>query len=121
MWEQNVKPSFVIDIADTTKEYDFILTLRTTTDYKYSNLWLYMNTTTPSKEHAREPFEIKITNPDGSWVGKKTGTIVEHSLYFKRRKMPMKGAYVFLLEQGITDSKVDEVLDISLVVQEAKN
>lgn len=120
VWEQNVKPSFTIDIKDIEKEYDFILTLRTTTDYKYSNLWIYLNTTTPDGKKAREPFEIKTTNPDGSWIGKKTGTIVEHSLYFKRRKLPAKGKYVFVLEQGITDSKVDQVLDVGLQVLEVK-
>jgi gliding motility-associated lipoprotein GldH len=117
-WQQNVKPSFTVDIKDVEKEYDFILTLRTTTEYKYSNLWIYMNTTTPDGQKAREPFEIKITNPDGSWIGKKTGTVVEHSLYFKRRKMPSVGKYVFVLEQGITNSKIDEMLDIGLMVQE---
>jgi gliding motility-associated lipoprotein GldH len=117
-WQQKVKPSFTVDIKDAEKEYDFILTLRTTTEYKYSNLWIYMNTTTPDGQKAREPFEIKTTNPDGSWIGKKIGTVVEHSLYFKRRKMPVKGKYVFVLEQGITNSKVDEVLDIGLMVEE---
>lgn len=119
-WDQKVKPSFTLDVKDIEKEYDFVLTVRTTTDYKYSNLWIYWNTTTPDGEKAREPFEIKITNPDGSWIGKKTGTIVENSLYFKRRKMPLKGKYIFILEQGITSSKIDEILDVSLLVQEVK-
>lgn len=119
-WAQNVKPSFTINIKDIEKEYDFILTLRTTTDYKYSNLWIYLNTTTPDGKKSREPFEIKTTNPDGSWIGKKTGTIVEHSLYFKRRKLPAKGKYVFVIEQGITDSKVNQVLDLGLQVLEVK-
>ncbi len=119
-WKQDIKPSFTVDIKDASKDYDFVLTLRTSTEYKYSNLWVYMNTKTPNGEKAREPFEIKITNPDGSWIGKKTGTIVENSLNFKRRKLPLKGKYTFILEQGITDSKINQVLDIGLVVTEAK-
>lgn len=119
-WTQKVKPLFKVDITDTTKEYDFILTLRTTTDYQFNNLWIFLNTTTPSGQKAREPFEIKITNPDGSWAGKKTGTVVEIPLYFRRRKMPEKGQYKFLIEQGITESKIDQVLDIGLRVEEAK-
>lgn len=119
-WPQNVKPSFTVDIQDTTKAYDFVITLRTTTEYKYSNLWIFLNTTTPDGQKAREPFEIMTTNPDGTWIGKKTGTIVEHALMFKRRKLPLKGKYVFVIEQGITDSKVDQVLDIGLQVLEAK-
>ncbi len=119
-WKQDVKPTFTVDIKEIDKEYDFIITLRTTTDYKYNNLWIYLNTTTPGGQKAREPYEIKIAYPDGSWVGKKTGTIVENSLFFKRRKLPEKGKYTFVLEQGITENQIDQVLDIGLQVVESK-
>ncbi|TXI85197.1 MAG: hypothetical protein E6Q38_00790 [Crocinitomicaceae bacterium] len=118
-WAQNVKPSFTVDIQDVSKEYNFILTIRTTTEYKFSNLWMYMSTTTPKGDKAREPFELIIANQDGSWAGTKTGTVVETSLQFKRRKMPEKGKYTFVLEQGITESKIDEILDVTLLVEEA--
>jgi gliding motility-associated lipoprotein GldH len=120
VWSQKVKPRFEVDIKDISKPYNFIVTIRTTTDYKYSNLWMYMNTITPSKEKGREPFQMLITNPDGTWTGIKTGTVVENSLYFKKRKLPKKGKYVFILEQGITESVIDEILDIDLRVEEAK-
>lgn len=120
-WEQSVKPQFSVDIKDTSKRYNFTLTLRTTSDYEYSNLWIYLNTLTPDGQKAREPFEIKTTDANGAWIGKKTGTIVEHSIYFKDRKMPKKGKYVFIVEQGITKNTINEVLDISLEVSEAKS
>lgn len=119
-WGQKVKPRFVVDIKDISKPYNFILTIRTTTDYKYSNLWMYMNTITPSKEKGREPFQMLITNPDGTWTGIKTGTIIENSLYFKKRKLPKTGKYTFIIEQGITESVIDEILDIDLRVEIAK-
>jgi gliding motility-associated lipoprotein GldH len=118
VWAQHVKPEFNVDIKDTSKAYTFVFTLRTTTEYKFSNLWVYLNTRTPNGEKAREPYEIKITDADGVWVGKKTGTVVETSIYFKNRKLPKKGVYHFVLEQGITETLVDEVLDISLLVEE---
>jgi gliding motility-associated lipoprotein GldH len=120
MWSQDVKPKFEVEFQDTTKLYDFVLTLRTTTDYKYSNLWIFLNSTPPVGESVREPYEIKTTFPDGSWIGKETGTIVEHQLVFKRRRLPFKGKYKFAVEQAITDKTVDEVLDISLRVEEVK-
>jgi gliding motility-associated lipoprotein GldH len=120
MWSQDVKPKFEVEFQDTTKLYDFVLTLRTTTDYKYSNLWIFLNSTPPVGESVREPYEIKTTFPDGSWIGKETGTIVEHQLVFKRRRLPFKGKYKFGVEQAITDKTVDEVLDISLRVEEVK-
>jgi gliding motility-associated lipoprotein GldH len=117
-WSQKVKPSFTVEVKDTSKAYDFVITLRTTTEYKFSNLWIYLNSTTPDGQKVREPYEIKLTKPDGSWIGKKTGTIVENSLYFRNRKMPKAGKYVFVIEQGITESVIDEVIDIGLLVEE---
>jgi gliding motility-associated lipoprotein GldH len=117
-WDQNVKPKFVVEFQDTTKLYDFVITLRTTTDYKYSNLWIFLNTTPPVGKSVREPYEIKTTYPDGSWIGKETGTVVEHQLVFKRRRLPFKGKYKFVIEQGITEKKIDQILDVSLRVEE---
>lgn len=119
-WNQDVKPTFKIEVSDTTKAYDFMLTLRTTTDYGFSNVWIYLNTKTPNGERGREPFELKIANEDGSWAGKKTGTVVENQLIFSRRKLPQKGTYYFTLEQGVTQKNLPEVLDIGLQVDEAE-
>ena len=115
-WDFNAKPSFKVEIQDTTQTYDFTITFRTTTDYEYNNVWFYLNTTTPDGEKAREPFEMKITNTDGSWIGKKTGTIVETELFFKSRKLPKSGIYSFYLEQGITEPNLKNVLDVGLRV-----
>lgn len=119
-WTQNVKPAFKVDIQDTSQAYDFTITFRVTTDYAYNNMWFYLNTKTPDGQTAREPFEMKVTNPDGSWAGKKTGTVVETQLNFKRRKLPKKGAYYFSLEQGVTMESLNEVLDIGLSVDKAR-
>ena len=116
-WDQDVKPEYVVDITDINNSYDFTLSLRTTTDYKYNNLWVFMKTESPDGTSAREPFEIMITNPDGSWIGNKTGTVVETPLYFKSRKLPQMGTYKFTIEQGITESEISEVLDLGFRVE----
>ena len=119
-WKLDVKPEFSFEVKDVEKEYDFTLSLRTSTDYKYSNLWVFMKTITPDGTVAREPFEIVITNPDGSWVGEKTGSVVTTPLYFRSRKLPKAGKYAFIIEQGITQSTVDEVHDLTFKVEENK-
>lgn len=120
-WNEGVKPVFKVEIKDTSKFYDFTLTLRVTTDYAYSNCWMYLNTTAPNKVKGREPFEMKITNPDGTWVGNKTGTIVENLLLFKRRKFPLPGVYFFRVEQAVIQENLGEVLDVGLRIEEVKN
>jgi gliding motility-associated lipoprotein GldH len=115
-----VKPEFEIEIEDLDKEYTYTLLLRTTTDYKYNNLWVFMKTVTPEGVESRVPYEFRITNDDGSWIGTKTGTIVETPMTFPKRTMPQKGRYLFTIEQGITQNPIDEVLDLTLTVEEVK-
>lgn len=119
-WNQRVMPTFSVDIPDTTQVYDFIVTLRTTTSYNYNNLWIFLNTKTPSGVKGREPFQIRIANDDGSWIGRKSGTVIENQLVFNARKFPEKGKFTFTLEQGITEQTIDEVLDIGLRVAKRK-
>ncbi|MEN9742804.1 MAG: hypothetical protein RLZZ65_609 [Bacteroidota bacterium] len=119
-WKQDVKPSFEVAIQDTSKIYDFVFTLRSTTDYAYNNLWVFLSTTPPTGKTVREPFEIKMAFPDGNWIGKRSGTIVEHEFVFAKRKIPYKGKYKFVLEQAITQKTVNELLDISLEVRESE-
>ncbi len=119
-WKQDHKLKYVVDIQDIDKVYDFTLSIRTTTDYKYNNLWLFMKTEAPDGSTGREPFEVRISNEDGSWIGTKTGTVVETPLSFKQRKLPLKGKYTFTIEQGITESIVDEILDVVFRVDYSK-
>lgn len=115
-WKQDQKSVFRINIDDTTSVYRFVLTLRTTTEYENSNIWLFWTSKTPLNEEVREPFEVKITNPDGSWIGKNSGTIVENQLTFADRKITVPGEYVFTIEQAVTKPVLEEVLDIGLSV-----
>lgn len=119
-WSRKNKPTFKVHISDTSKAYNFVLSLRTSTHYAYNNIWMYLNTKTPDKQHVREPFQLKLADEKGYWLGKKTGTIVENHLVFKERKFPKKGDYIFVLEQGITKKVIYNVLDISLEIQEVK-
>ena len=119
VWKREMKPSFEVEISDIKKEYNFTILLRTTTDYNYNNLWVFLKTEAPDGTSAREPFQIHLANNDGAWLGNKTGTVVETALYFKERKLPLKGKYIFTIEQGITSAQVDEVLDITFIVDDA--
>lgn len=115
-WKQDVKPVFRVNIPDTTNYYNITITLRTTTDYAYSNLWFYLHSKTPKGQTGREPMQLEIANPDGSWIGEKSGTIVTTTAGFNHRKFPQIGWYTFTFEQGITQEVAKEIIDISYTV-----
>lgn len=112
-WDQQVKPVFKVHIPDTSTYYTVQVTIRTTTDYAFNNLWFFIHTKTPNGQEGREPYEMKIAHPDGSWIGKTSGSVVENTVYFKHRKFPQKGDYIFTFEQGITETVASNVMDIS--------
>jgi gliding motility-associated lipoprotein GldH len=111
-----VKPVFDVEIPDTTNYYTITIMLRTTTDYAYNNLWFFLHSKTPKGQVGKEPIEIKIAHPDGSWIGEKSGTVVETKVQFTHRKFPQAGKYTFTFEQGITEQVIKEVMDISYTV-----
>lgn len=120
IWNEKETLSFEFDIDDLEPEYNFKLFLRNTTDYKYNNLWIFLETFAPDGSTGREPFQIRICNDDGSWIGVKSGTIVETALDFRRRKFPMKGTYKFNVELGTTSGTIDEVLDLGLIIDKVE-
>lgn len=115
-WTQEVKPQFKVSIPDTTNYYTIEITLRTTTDYAYNNLWFFIHSKPPQGEVGREPVEIKLARPDGSWIGEKSGTVVSTSVFYRHKKFPQKGDYFFTFEQGITEDAVRNVMDITYTV-----
>ena len=114
-WTQGSNPRFVVPISDTAKSYDIEFTLRTSTDYPFSNIWMNVTILFPDGTKLRKPYELKITDQKG-WLGEKSGTMVSNKLAFPNTKLPQKGKYVFMLEQATPEQMVIEVLDIGLRV-----
>ena len=123
-WDQNIKPSFKVSFPGDTTTYDVIFTLRSTTDYAYNNIWLYITTTGPQCEEVngsksiigKNPVEIKMAKDNGEWIGTKSGTYVDHRLLFRQRRF-CKGAYTFRVEQAVTIGTLDDLSDLTIEVK----
>lgn len=114
LWQETDTAVFKVDVEDTLQEYDFILTFRNTTDYKYSNIWVNIATTAPDQTTSVIAQRINLAAPDGSWLGRISGTVVENRLHYKTNNFPIKGAYEFKINQAVQQKAIEEVLDISL-------
>ncbi len=123
-WTQNIMPEFKVNFEGDTSSYDVIFTFRTSTDYAYNNLWIYLTTAGPmcpsiSENTAffgRKAKELKIAKPNGEWLGQKSGTFIENKLYYIRSKF-CKGTYTFKLEQGITIKEMQNISDVTIEVK----
>ncbi len=118
-WKKSDKPKFTVEIKDTTKLYDFVFVIRTTTSYAYSNMWLYLNSIAPKGKPSKEALQVRIADETGQWLGNKTGSSVEHYVKFSKRKLPLIGKYSFELNLATVENQLDNVLDVSFTVRES--
>lgn len=119
-WEDTETVEFELEVTDTLAAYDFVVTLRTTTDYAYSNLWVYISSTAPDNVTSKIAQRINIARPDGRWIGRVSGSVVESKLVYRTQPFPYSGNYTFVIELATQQPKVKEVLDISLRVEKHK-
>lgn len=120
-WKEKFHPTFKVKITDTVNTHDFVLTVRTTVDYPYANLWLYLTINGPMGKSSRFPLEIVTADPTGKWTGNKSGSLVSFSKLFMHDKFPKQGTYTLSFEQATTQKTLTEVVDVTLDVYTAKN
>ena len=116
-WDKKDTAIFKVDVSDTVVARDFILSLRTTKDYMFSNLWVYIAITAPDGSTSKVAQKIPLAAPDGSWFGKVSGTLVESRMRFDSKPFPLKGEYVFKIMNATQDESIPEVLDIGLRIE----
>ena len=107
---------FDVEVTDKLQTYDFEFTLSTTTDYAFSNLWIYISSKSPDDVTSKVAQRINIARSDGSWIGKASGTIVESKLIYRTQSFPFKGKYTFTIEQATQEETINNVLDIGFRV-----
>ena len=117
VWSVGDTARFSVDVTDTLQAYDFVITLRNTTRYPWSNLWVHIASTAPDGVTSKVAQRIQIARPDGSWIGRVSGTIVESKLHYRTTTFPLPGTYTFAISQATQEEQIDEVLDISLRIE----
>jgi gliding motility-associated lipoprotein GldH len=117
-WGSGESPAFTFVANDTVTPYNFVVTLRTTPDYEYSNLWVFMYTQNPNGTQRKDTLNFPLAEPSGKWIGKNTGSVIEHELLIGfNRSFPESGEYLIRFEQAIPDPEVKHVLDLGLRIE----
>ncbi len=116
-WSHSDTASFSFEVTDTITPYNFILTLRTSTSFAFSNLWVYVNSKAPDNSISKVAHKIQIANPDGTWIGRVSGTIVETQYYFNSSNFPLTGTYEVDVIQAAQQEIISNVYDISLRIE----
>jgi len=120
-WSQADSVAFVVPVDDTVHPFHFLVEVRNSIDYPYSNTFLFIRTTFPDGSVAQDTLEYPLADPEGRWLGRRTGRYVDTRFYFRRNaRFPMQGDYRFAVTNGMRDSAVRGIRDIGLRIEYAK-
>ncbi|MCL6524366.1 MAG: gliding motility lipoprotein GldH [Thermoflavifilum sp.] len=117
-WYANFRPSFTVQITDTTALYDIYVVLRHTNDYRYSNLWLLITTEFPNGHAIRRRVELPLADPTGKWFGTGIEDIFFHRILIQHRAyFNQIGTYRFTFEQDMRDNPLPYIMNVGLRIE----
>ncbi|PKP53087.1 MAG: hypothetical protein CVT92_05820 [Bacteroidetes bacterium HGW-Bacteroidetes-1] len=121
-WNRNDKARFEIEVADTAQTYMFFIHVRNDMSYRYSNLYIFMQTRFPNGNITRDTLECILADPTGKWLGKGSGKLRQNLILLNASlKFPLNGSYVMDIEQGMRDEVLTGISDIGIRIEKNPN
>ena len=111
--------TFDVEVDDTVHLFNFLVEVRNSVEYPYSNTFLFIGTTFPDGSVAHDTLECPLADPTGKWLGKRTGRYVDarYRLRGGSARFPMTGHYRFAVTNAMRDSAISGIKDIGLRVE----
>jgi len=114
-WNKEEAVHFDVPIKDTLTDYNFFLNIRNNAEYRYSNLYLFLNTVMPNGNKTRDTIEIILADNDGRWLGKGWGSVKENDILLKKNlRFPLKGSYRFFIQQAMRRDTLIGIINVGL-------
>ncbi|MDX9772196.1 MAG: gliding motility lipoprotein GldH [Bacteroidales bacterium] len=116
-WSMYDPAKYACTIEDTVRTYDIEFSLRTSTDYPYRNMYLFIVTSFPSGTTVTDTLNAMVADEKGRWMGKGAGDLRELTIPYKANVyFPEKGEYHFRVIHGMRDTVLKGVYDMGMKV-----
>ncbi len=117
-WKYEDVKTFSFDIQDTTSQVNIYVNLRTTTDYPYNNIYMYLYSEYPGGISLKDTLQFLLAEPDGKWLGENSGTVIEFkSLVSSGGQFTRSGTYTFRLQQAMEENDLTEIVDVGMRIE----
>jgi gliding motility-associated lipoprotein GldH len=121
-WYKEEAVRFEVLIADSLSHYNFYLNLRNTTNYRYSNLYVFLTTRFPNGNMTRDTIECVLADIRGRWLGKGWSNLKENNILLKKHlQFPLNGKYVFFVQQAMRVDTLEGIHDVGLQINKAND
>ncbi|GAB1419487.1 gliding motility lipoprotein GldH [Bacteroidales bacterium] len=117
-WPITQKERYGFEVADTTATYRIFFHVRNSSDYRYSNLYLFMTTQFPNGNLTRDTLECILALPDGQWTGKGVGKLKENLILLNSGlKFPLPGKYIVDIQHAMREETLVGITDIGIRIE----
>jgi len=113
-WHKDSIVSFKVIPPDSINTYNLFVTLRTTNDYKFNNLFLIVGMNFPNGKVIKDTLEYKMAKPNGELLGTGFSDVKENKLWYKEQVVfEESGEYTVNIQQSMRENgKVNGVIDL---------
>jgi len=114
-WYKDEAARFDVIVSDTLQPYDFYLNIRNSTDYRYSNLYVFLITKFPNNNLTKDTIECILADREGRWLGKGWGAVKENTILLSERmRFPLKGKYEFMIQHAMRVDTLKGIRDVGI-------
>lgn len=118
-WSSSDTAVFSFENKAQNQLCDIAMMFRTTTDYPYSNMYIFMKTEYPGGKINEDTLQFILADPKGKWMGNRIGNTVEYEVpVSKGVQFTGKGNYTFRFVHGMQNEDLPEVLDFGMRITE---
>lgn len=117
VWNSEDVKTFSFEITDTMSPLDLFVNIRTTPDYGYSNLYVFLYSEYPNGYSDKDTLEFILAEQDGKWLGESSGTVIENQILISRGgRFPYSGKYTFKIQHAMREKDLPEIIDVGFRV-----
>lgn len=117
-WHKDSLVHFQIPITDTLQNHNLYLNIRNDVDYKYSNLWLFIEINQPGETGVADTLELTLADPKGKWMGEGFGGVKTQQIKYKSGVyFPVSGEYTINIQHGMRDEILTGITDIGFRIE----
>jgi len=122
IWKKENIASFAVNVIDTSSYHNLYINIRNTSDYAYSNLYLFVTIKGPGNQFNTDTVNCILADNRGKWKGKGIGDLWDYkSPFLGGVKFAQKGEYVISYEQAMrVENGLEGITDIGLRVEKRK-
>ena len=117
-WNSEKVIRFNVNITDTADAQNVYLSVRNTSKYGFSNLYLFVTAHSPNGAAVRDTVEITLADEHGKWLGRGAASVFTlYHPYKMHIRFPLRGIYTFDVEQAMWVTDLSGLTNIGLKIE----